>query len=152
MSEHNPPTGLPESNPVDLDATWGRPRTDLAPGGSPDPQVPSGPGVEQPPMVTDPPVAPGTLAYESAYPRSSLAMPALVLSIAGLLCCGVTAPFGFALGALDMRAIDRGLTDPSKRGTARAAVILGAVASVLLVIVLGVSLGLGAMSTMRGGG
>lgn len=148
MSEHNPPTGPAGSDPVDLDATWGRaPATSVRPGDGP---ATPGPLVEVPPPPVTVPAEPGPAPYGTGYPRSSLAMPALVLSIAGLLCCGLTAPFGLALGALDMRAIDRGLTDPSKRGTARAAVILGAVATVLLVVVVGVSVGLGAMSTMEG--
>jgi hypothetical protein len=58
---------------------------------------------------------------------------ALVLSILGIACCGLTAPIGLAMGYFDLRAIDEGRTDPGQRGTARAAVIVGAVATLLFV-------------------
>ena len=58
-------------------------------------------------------------------------MAALVCSILGLVCCIPLGPIGLIMGAMDLRAIDNGLTDPTKRGAARAATILGAVATIL---------------------
>lgn len=51
-----------------------------------------------------------------------------MLSIAGILCCPVFGIAGLVLGRGDVRAIDTGQTDPSQRGTAQAAVIIGALA------------------------
>ncbi len=127
MSDHGP-----GPDPVDLDATWGQPRTGapMFPGGAV-PAVAPDPSFEP---TADPGGAP-TPPEGPVYTRMSMAVPALVLSIAGLACCGITAPLGMALGVADLRAIDRGITDPSRRGAARAAIILGALATALIVIV-----------------
>lgn len=70
--------------------------------------------------------APGTVP-----PRSAVAGWALALSIAGLVlaCCGgilLSIP-GTIMGWTQMKAIDRGERDPSSRGTAKAAFIVGIV-------------------------
>lgn len=67
----------------------------------------------------------------------------------GLACCFL-GPVGLVLGAVDLRAIDRGLTDPTNRGSARAAVILGSVGSILLLGFLVVFLFLGSLSVRSG--
>ena len=64
-----------------------------------------------------------------------MAVPALVLSILGVVVCGLGI-FGLILGLADIRAIDRGLVDPSKRRAARAAVTLGLIETVLLLLIL----------------
>ena len=61
-----------------------------------------------------------------------MATPALVLSIVGLMCC-FTGPIGLIMAVIDLKAIDNGQTDPEKRGTARAALILGAIPTALFV-------------------
>ncbi|MEM8925411.1 MAG: hypothetical protein AAGD35_18055 [Actinomycetota bacterium] len=120
-----------------LDATWGQPR----------PQTVVGEPAEAPPRRPEVKVRPGRERRERRraarpqpvtgppYPRTSLAVPALVLSIAGLLCCGLGI-FGGILGALDVRAIDRGLTDPSRRREARAALMLGLFETLFLMLIL----------------
>ncbi|MEM9131489.1 MAG: DUF4190 domain-containing protein [Actinomycetota bacterium] len=141
MSDLNPPTG--GSGPVvDPDDTWGRPLTPTVHTG---PQRAAEPAIEivGPGGGGEPSAAPG------GYSRRSLATPAVACSIAALVCCGLTGPIGMVLGALDMRAIDAGVTDPSQRGRARTAFILGAVATILLAVVVGLSLVLGSMSMMR---
>jgi hypothetical protein len=60
-----------------------------------------------------------------------MAVPAVVVSIMGLVCCGVLGPIGLIMGAVELNAIDKGRTDPDKRGAARAATIIGAVATLL---------------------
>lgn len=143
MSDLNPSPGPPRPAGIDPDDTWGKP---LAPTALTPPQRAREP-VSEPGGPSGPAPAP---TGPGGYTRPSLATPAVVCSIAGLLCCGLTAPIGMVLGALDMRAIDAGITDPSQRGRARTAFILGAVATVLLAVVLGLSLVLSTMSTMRG--
>ena len=78
-----------------------------------------------------------------------MAVPALVLSIVGLTCCGFTGPIGLIMAAIDLKAIDNGQTDPEKRGTARAALILGAISTALIVglIVLWVVFGVVAVTS-----
>ena len=68
---------------------------------------------------------------QQTYPRQSQATTALVLSILGFFCCGVTAVIGMVIGRQDVKAIDDGLTEPSNRGTAQAAFIVGLIASIL---------------------
>lgn len=71
------------------------------------------------------------------YPRPSYALHALILSILSLVLCGLTAPLGLIVGVLDMRAMKQGRTDPSRRGTARAAVVLAIVALSFVTIIVG---------------
>lgn len=141
MSDLNPPPGPSGSSTVDPDHTWGKPLAPAAPTG---PQRAPEPVVER----AGPQAGGGDATTPGGHPRRSLATPAVVCSIAGLVCCGLTAPIGMVLGGLDMRAIDAGITNPSQRGRARTAFILGAVGTVLLAIVLVLSLALSAMSMM----
>ena len=139
MSDAPPPDRQEPVHRPSSDSTWGQPPSGppSEPEPPPPPLRPPVPAAEQPPpTVGGPP-----------YLRPSVATPALVLSIIGLACCGITAPIGLVLGAGDLRAIDRGLTDPSKRGTARSATILGAVGTFMLfgVVLLAVVFGATAM-------
>lgn len=142
MSDLNPLPGPSGPGGIDPDDTWGKP---LAPTALTPPQR-AREAISEPGGHLRP--GPGPMG-PSGYTRPSLATAAVACSIAGLLCCGLTAPIGMVLGALDMRAIDAGITDPSQRGRARTAFILGAVATVLLAVVVGLSLVLSTMSTMR---
>ncbi len=72
----------------------------------------------------------------TSYPRSSNAGVALGLSIAGLVCCGLLAIPGLIMGRSEVKAIDRGEADPSQRGLALAAYIVGAITLALYVVLI----------------
>ena len=80
-----------------------------------------------------PPAASPAYGYRT-YPESSQATIALVCSIGGLLLCGLLAPVGWFLGNKEIAGIDAGRRDPAQRGLAKAAVIIGAVLTVLMVL------------------
>ncbi|MEM7139751.1 MAG: DUF2510 domain-containing protein [Actinomycetota bacterium] len=65
---------------------------------------------------------------------SSNAGTALGLSIFGLICCGLAAPFGMVMGRNEVLAIDRGSGDVRQRGTAQAAYVIGLIATILYVL------------------
>ena len=95
------------------------PSDNIASPGSPPPQAPGFPG------------APPTGAAYAGMPggpfaEESKATLALVLSILGLFCF-FTAPFGIFIGYKEKVAIDEGRRDPSNRGQAIAAIVIGAV-------------------------
>lgn len=88
------------------------------------------PGYQQPGYQ----VPQGYQAYGTAgaaYPTSSNAGVALALSIAGFVCCGLLAIPGLIMGRNEVRAIDAGQADPSNRGMANAAYIVGIIVLVL---------------------
>ncbi|MFT7475273.1 MAG: uncharacterized membrane protein YjgN (DUF898 family) [Verrucomicrobiales bacterium] len=69
------------------------------------------------------------------YPEASQAVVALVLSIVGIVACGgVLCPVGWYLGNQEMKAIDEGRRDPSKRDLAQAAKIVGIIGTALVVL------------------
>jgi hypothetical protein len=68
--------------------------------------------------------APGAYAV---YPKSSNAGLALGLSIGGFVCCGLIAIPGLIMGRNEVKAIDAGQADPSNRGLALAAYIVGGI-------------------------
>ena len=70
----------------------------------------------------------------SGYAKSSNAGLALVLSIVGLVCCQLLSVVGLVLGRKTVNEVDEGLVDPSARGTAQAAFVIGIIGSVLLAI------------------
>lgn len=70
-------------------------------------------------------------AFGRTYAKSSKAGLALGLSIGGLLCCGLIAIAGVIMGRKEMNDVDAGLVDPSSRGLAKAAFIVGVVGLVL---------------------
>jgi hypothetical protein len=67
------------------------------------------------------------------YPEASQATLGLVLAIVGFF-CGLTAPVGLWLGWKERSAIDAGRRDPSNRGQAVAAIVIGAITTAFLVI------------------
>ncbi len=62
-----------------------------------------------------------------AFSRKSQAGLALGFSIGGMLCCGPLTIVGLVMGRTEIGAIDRGETDPTKRGLATAAFVVGVV-------------------------
>jgi hypothetical protein len=69
------------------------------------------------------------------YPEASQAVVALVLSIVGIVACGgVLCPVGWYLGSQEMKAIDAGRRDPSKRDLAQAAKIIGIIGTALVAL------------------
>lgn len=154
VSEPGPPSefdGRPTGPPEDR-----APRREPSPWGQAPAPSPFGPGPTEPPRAPQdrPPSTWGPrqeVPGGATYPRQSTATPALVLSVIGLACC-LTGPIGMIMGASDLRAIDRGLTDPSRRGAARAAVIIGAISSFLLFGMLLLWLVFGATALLSGTG
>lgn len=81
----------------------------------------------------------GTAPYPGAYagspalhfPEASQATTALVLSILGFFCCGIFSAIGWYLGQQELTAIDGGRRDPTNRGTANAARVIGIIVTVL---------------------
>lgn len=72
--------------------------------------------------------------FGQAYSEASQATTALILSILGLACCAIAAPVAWYMGNAEVVAIDAGRRDPSNRGTAKAAKIIGIVGTVLAVV------------------
>ncbi|MDH5295251.1 MAG: DUF4190 domain-containing protein, partial [Acidimicrobiia bacterium] len=70
----------------------------------------------------------------SAYPEKSQATTAMVLSIFGLLCCGILGVVGLIMANTEKQAIAAGRRDPANQGTAQAAYVIGIVAIALWVI------------------
>lgn len=79
-------------------------------------------------------VAPPATGFGQTYVESSQATTALILSIVGIVCCAVAAPVAWYMGNTEVQAIDAGRRDPTNRGTANAAKIIGIVGTVLAVI------------------
>jgi len=77
-------------------------------------------------------VAPGQYAPPPA--ASGKAVAALVLGIAGFLCCNVLAPVAFFLGMSERAAIRAGQSSPTGDGYALAGMILGIIGTVFLLI------------------
>ena len=75
--------------------------------------------------MTQPPAAP-------QYPETSQSTTALVLGILGVVGCLITAPFAWYMGTKEVAAIDQGRRDPTNRGMAQAAKVLGIVGTVFL--------------------
>ena len=80
----------------------------------------------------------------AAYAESSQATMALIFSLSGLICC-ITAPVGAYLGYAEKKGIDEGRRDPSNRGVAQGAFIVGliltalAALGILFVLVVGLA-------------
>ncbi len=76
---------------------------------------------------------------EGAIPQpektSGMATAALVLSIVGIFCCGVASIVGLILGIVELGRINRGESSEKGRSFAKAAIIIGAIAVTLGVIV-----------------
>lgn len=65
---------------------------------------------------------------------STQAVTALVLGILGVVCCGLLAPIAWYLGNQEMKAIREGRSPAAGEGISKAAVILGIIGTVLLVL------------------
>jgi ABC-type Fe3+ transport system permease subunit len=70
----------------------------------------------------------------AAYPEKSQATTALVLSILGLLCCGILRVVGAVMGNTEKQAIAAGRRDASNQGMAQAAFIIGIIGAALWVL------------------
>lgn len=76
----------------------------------------------------------GTTYGDERWDRASQAVPALVLSLVGLACCGLPAVVGAVLAQRDLLAIATGRTDPAKRSTAQIALVVGLAGTVLWIM------------------
>lgn len=76
----------------------------------------------------------GATYGDERWDRGSQAVPALVLSLVGLACCGLPAVVGAVLAQRDLRAIAAGRTDPAKRSTAQLALVVGSAGTVLWIM------------------
>lgn len=63
---------------------------------------------------------------------SSQAITALILSILGVVCCGILAPVGWYLGNQEQKAIREGRSPAAGQGLAQAAVIVGIIGTILM--------------------
>lgn len=70
------------------------------------------------------------------YPEASQATTAVLLGIIGLFMCGALGPYVWYVGNKEVKAIDEGRRDPSNRGSAYAARIIGIFGTVMLAVVL----------------
>lgn len=70
----------------------------------------------------------------AAYPENSQATTALVLSILGVLCCGILGVVGLVMANTEKQAIAAGRRDPANQGMAQAAFIIGIVGVALWVL------------------
>lgn len=79
----------------------------------------------------------GTMPQPMSPPEkaSGMATAALILSIAGIFCCGVASIIGLILGIIELGKINRGESSERGRGYAKAAIIISVVAIALGVIV-----------------
>ncbi len=71
-----------------------------------------------------------------AYTQSSKAGLALTFSILGLLCCGILAPVAWFLAQAELSGIKTGQADPSKKGLATTALVLGIIGTVVWVLMM----------------
>ncbi len=72
------------------------------------------------------------------YQEDSQATTVLVLGILSLVLCQFLGPFAWSMGNKELAGIDAGLRPPENRGTAQAGRILGILATVLLLVGIGV--------------
>ena len=70
----------------------------------------------------------------AAYPEKSQATTALVLSILGVLCCGIAGIIGLVIANTEKQAIAAGRRDPANAGMAQAAFVIGIVGVALWAI------------------
>jgi hypothetical protein len=59
------------------------------------------------------------------------------LGIIGLRTCGVLSPYAWYLGSKEVKAIDEDRRDPTNKGSANAARIIGIIGTVILAIAVG---------------
>jgi uncharacterized membrane protein YeaQ/YmgE (transglycosylase-associated protein family) len=70
----------------------------------------------------------------AAYPEKSQATTALVLSIFGVLCCGILGVVGAIMANTEKQAMAAGRRDASNQGMAQAAFIIGIVGAALWIL------------------
>ncbi len=100
--------------------------------GSPEPVAPA-----RAPGSPPPPPGPAGRYYSMpSYREPSQATTALVLSILGLVVCGILGPFGWSMAQKELDGIDAGRRDPNNRGQAQAAKVIGIIVTVLMLLVL----------------
>ncbi|WP_420452587.1 DUF2510 domain-containing protein [Ilumatobacter sp.] len=89
-----------------------------------------------PPSVGPSGAPPVHRAHEAprVYPKTANTGIALALSIVGLVCCQLIAIPGMLMGRSTMNDVDAGLVDPSRRGMAQAAFVIGAIAIGVLLV------------------
>ena len=69
---------------------------------------------------------------QPAQKSSSKATTALVLGIISIVCCGLLGPVAWILGKQELNAIAAGQSSPTGEGSAKAGMILGIIATILL--------------------
>ncbi|MBE3068076.1 MAG: DUF4190 domain-containing protein [Chloroflexi bacterium] len=98
--------------------------------------VPGAPGGGMPVAGMPPGPAPADKA-------SGVALAATILSILGLLCCGLTSIVGIILGVIELGRIKKGESSSKGRGLAMAGIIIGAIVIGLYVLVTIISIATG---------
>jgi hypothetical protein len=74
------------------------------------------------------------MAVPAAYPEPSQATTALVLGIVGIVCCGPVGIAAWVMANNELQAISSGRRDPVNEGTAKAAKVVGIVATAFIVL------------------
>ena len=69
----------------------------------------------------------------AVYPEESKAVASLVLSILGLVACGLLSPVAWYFGHQEVKAIDEGRRDPTRRDFATAGKIIGIIGTLFVV-------------------
>lgn len=77
---------------------------------------------------------PSAQPVRPAVPRASRATLALLLSLGGLLACGVPSVFGMLVARAEIDAMNRGIADSSRRSRAEAAFAFGILGTVQMVL------------------
>ncbi|HEV8630442.1 MAG TPA: hypothetical protein VGV61_09005 [Thermoanaerobaculia bacterium] len=75
---------------------------------------------------------PASPAPPAAAPASGRAIAILVLAIAGLLCCPLTAPVAWVMGQMELKAVAAGTAPQANQSLAQIGMVLGILGSVLL--------------------
>ena len=93
-----------------------------------------------------------SVASPPGQPQSSStqAVTALVLGILGVVCCALLAPIAWYLGNQEQKAIREGRSPAAGEGLAKAAVILGIIGTILLVLSLLWIFFMGGMAILQG--
>ena len=78
----------------------------------------------------------GTSPRATSYMKPHRGTLILILGILGLVCCQFLGIAAWIMGSNDLKEIDAGVMDPEGRGTTQAGMIIGIIATVLLVLTL----------------
>jgi len=74
------------------------------------------------------------MAVRAAYAEPSQATTALVLGVVGIACCGLAGIGAWVMANNELQAISSGRRDPMNEGTAKAAKVVGIVATALIAV------------------